>query len=120
MQPNKHIIWAMYYKSVFPENSGTPKLSILIGLSIIFTIHFGGNTPIFGNTQILNLKIFGHFGVRIPLKWRLGNSFPPAGSLVDIIDQVNGSGHKLRSETSITKNHLHNNTNTGWWLNQPI
>ena len=30
------------------ENSGTPKLSILIGCSIIFTIHFGGFPPIFG------------------------------------------------------------------------
>ena len=34
------------------ENSGTPKSSILMGFSIIFTIHFGGNTPIFGNTHI--------------------------------------------------------------------
>ena len=31
------------------ENSGfSSKSSILIGFSIIFTIHFGGNTPIFG------------------------------------------------------------------------
>jgi len=35
------------------ENSGTPKSSILIGVSIIFTIHFGGKTPIFGNIHIL-------------------------------------------------------------------
>ena len=34
------------------ENRGTPKSSILIGFSIIFTIHFGGNTPIFGNPQM--------------------------------------------------------------------
>ena len=34
------------------ENSGTPKSSILIGFSIIFTIHSGGNTPIFGNTHM--------------------------------------------------------------------
>ena len=33
------------------ENSGTPKSSILIFFSIIFIIHFGGNTSIFGNTQ---------------------------------------------------------------------
>ena len=32
------------------KNSGTPKSSIFIGFSIIFTIHFGGNTPIFGST----------------------------------------------------------------------
>ena len=34
------------------ENNGTPKSSILKGFSIIFTIHFGGFRPIFGNTQI--------------------------------------------------------------------
>ena len=33
------------------KNNGTPKSSILIGFSIIFTIHFGGNTiPIFGTS----------------------------------------------------------------------
>jgi len=35
---------------MFPKMMGTPKSSILIGFSIIFTIHFGGVTPIFGNT----------------------------------------------------------------------
>ena len=34
------------------ENSGTPKSSILIGCSIIFTIHFGG-PPLFLETPIL-------------------------------------------------------------------
>ena len=34
------------------KNRGTPKSSILIGFSIIFTIHFGG-THIFGNIQIV-------------------------------------------------------------------
>ena len=34
------------------KNHGIPKSSILIGFSIIFTIHFGGNTPIFGNTHM--------------------------------------------------------------------
>ena len=34
------------------KNSGTPKSSILIGFSIMFTIHFGGFPPIFGNTHI--------------------------------------------------------------------
>ena len=34
------------------ENSGTPKSSILIGFSIIFTIHFGVRTPILGNTHL--------------------------------------------------------------------
>ena len=36
------------------ENSGTPKSSILIEFSMIFTIHFGGNTPIFGATPIIS------------------------------------------------------------------
>ncbi len=34
------------------KNRGTPNSSILIGFSIIFTIHFGGFPPIFGNTHI--------------------------------------------------------------------
>ena len=34
------------------KNNGTPKSSILIGFSIIFTIHFGGTPPIFGSTPI--------------------------------------------------------------------
>ena len=29
------------------KNNGTPKSSILIGFSIIFTIHFGGKIPLF-------------------------------------------------------------------------
>ncbi len=33
------------------KNSVTPKSSILIGFFIIFTIHFGGFPPIFGNTR---------------------------------------------------------------------
>ena len=33
------------------KNRCTPKLSILIGFSIIFTIHFGV-PPIFGNTHV--------------------------------------------------------------------
>ena len=37
------------------ENSGTPKSSILIGFSIIFTIHFGGNT-LFLETPIYTCK----------------------------------------------------------------
>ena len=35
------------------KKNGTPKSSILIGFSIIFTIHFGGfSTPIFGNIHM--------------------------------------------------------------------
>ena len=40
------VIW------MFPKIMGTPKSSILIGFSIIFTIHFGGKPTIFGNTQL--------------------------------------------------------------------
>ena len=36
------------------KNNGTPKSSILITLSIIFTIHFGGFHPIFGNIHFWN------------------------------------------------------------------
>ena len=42
----------------FSKNRGTPKSSILIGFFIIFTIHFGGFPPIFGNTlSVLFLKV---------------------------------------------------------------
>ena len=37
---------------LFPKIMVPPNHPILIGFSIIFTIHFGGNTPIFGNTHI--------------------------------------------------------------------
>ena len=63
------LIWTLElvikkYSMGVSENGGTPKSSILIGISIIFTIHFGGNTPIFGNTPMgLN---WGVFLTRIP------------------------------------------------------
>ena len=37
---------------VSKTRGGPPKSSILIGFSIIFTIQFGVNTPIFGNTHM--------------------------------------------------------------------
>ena len=50
MEPRKHMDVS--------ENSGTPKSSILIGFSIIFTIHFGVplflETPIYPNDLILH------------------------------------------------------------------
>ena len=52
------------------ENSGTPKSSILIGFSIIFTIHFGGFPPIFGTTQMKLSGWFGNSFVYIYLRWR--------------------------------------------------
>ena len=39
------------------KNNGTPKSSILIRLSIIFTIHFGGFPPSFGNIQICFVQL---------------------------------------------------------------
>ena len=38
---------------VFPKIGVPPNHPFLIRCSIIFTIHFGGNTPIFGNTHII-------------------------------------------------------------------
>ena len=38
---------------VSKNRGGTPKSSILIGFFIIFTIHFGGFTTIFGSTHVL-------------------------------------------------------------------
>ena len=40
------------------KNNGTPKSSILIGFSIIFTIHFGG-PPLFLETPIYQLVTTG-------------------------------------------------------------
>ena len=40
------------------ENRGTPKSSILIGFSIIFTIHFG--VPLFLETPTLKKLVFKH------------------------------------------------------------
>ena len=48
------------------ENSDTPKSSILIGFSIIFTIHFG--VPLFLETPISTIKIYK---VLAPFKRRL-------------------------------------------------
>ena len=45
------------YMGVNPKIMGPPpKSSILIGFSIIFTIHFGGNIPLFLETPILRTK----------------------------------------------------------------
>ena len=45
---------ARYIHQVFPKvGVKPPKSSILIGFSITFTIHFGGFTPIFGKTHML-------------------------------------------------------------------
>ena len=47
------------------KNNGTPKSSILVGFSIIFTIHFGGKIPLFLVQHpyglLWNQKSFGIF-----------------------------------------------------------
>ena len=48
------------------KNRDYPKSSISMGFSIIFTIHFGGKPPIFGNTNAL----------MTPYIWRRGVSSP--------------------------------------------
>ena len=65
------------------KNNGTPKSSILIGFSIIFTIHFGG-PPLFGNTHATSSHVFSPQNPRVwtnvtrhswnaPESYRLGN-----------------------------------------------
>ncbi len=48
--------WLKKWETFVSKNRGTPKSSILIGCSIIFTIHFGG-PPLFLETPIWNLRI---------------------------------------------------------------
>ena len=43
---------------MFPENSGTPQIIHFNRVFHILTIHFGGNTPIVGNTQIETFLIY--------------------------------------------------------------
>ncbi len=40
------------------KNRGTPKSSILIGFSLIFTIHLGGKPPIFVFTPIYYIHLY--------------------------------------------------------------
>ena len=48
---------------MFPKIVGfPPNHPFLIVFSIIFTIHFGGNTPIFGNTHIGIEKLHSYNG----------------------------------------------------------
>ena len=57
----------------FSENSGTPKSSILIGFSIIFTIHFG--VPLFLETPIwlcwVSMLVFGAVTIDLEFQARL-------------------------------------------------
>ena len=52
-------------------NGGTPKSSILIGISIIFTIHFGGFPPMFGNIHMVFLQQLWLFCMLIPVSFRV-------------------------------------------------
>ena len=45
------------------KNRGIPKSSILIRFSIIFTIHFGGNTTFFGNIHMW-MPAFSPIGIQ--------------------------------------------------------
>ncbi len=40
-------LWKVTHICMFPKNNGTPSSSVLIGFSIIFTIHFGSIFPLF-------------------------------------------------------------------------
>ena len=47
---------------MFPKIMGfPPKSSILIGFSMIFTIHFGGFPPILGNTHVVMFRHLRHW-----------------------------------------------------------
>ena len=65
------------------KNRGTPKASIFIGFSIIFTIHFGGFPPIFGLTPICFVK-----GILVFKICQLGSSTKLANQLVKLTDDL--------------------------------
>ena len=76
------------------KNRGTPKSSILIGFSIILTIHFGG-THIFGNIQI----VVGFPRVSFPPNRRKEADWMP-GLVLDLYGSVGVCGFDgLGSET---------------------
>ena len=60
-----------YHHLGVSENRGTPKSSIFIGISIIFTIHFGGFIPIFGNPPFrMKLSTFDGSSVALARNYR--------------------------------------------------
>ena len=86
------------------ENSGfSPQIIhfILIGFSIIFTIHFGGNTPIFGNTHIYPihyLKVGWPFPIKFSTGLGLGSSSPKASeNALTELDCLAGTSRLLGS-----------------------
>ena len=68
-----------------------PKSSILIGFSIIFTIHFGGFPPIFGN---IHIPIKDNLGRRC-LDFLLGQGH--FGRIAKVILANNTQEHELKS-----------------------
>ncbi len=77
------------------KNNGTPKSSILIGFSIIKFIHFGGFTPIFGNTHIHMIQTVAvlsmeAFLVAFSVKdWQVKfNSQQPKVYLIEILEDT--------------------------------
>ena len=58
------------------KNNGTPKSSILIGFSIIFTIHFGGKIPYFWfNTHVYQTLDVNLLMIPIYGAWKNGQSW---------------------------------------------
>ena len=62
--PSLELQYIPYYHMGVSKNwGGPPKSSILIGFSVIFTIHFGVFTPNFGNTHIYHIPSQRYFWV---------------------------------------------------------
>ena len=78
------------------KNNGTPKSSILIGFSIIFTIHFGGKIPLFLETPPCQLPCLGAVPSSQRPGWRICRFL----------------GARAQAELDIAL--------PSWWLNQPI
>ena len=79
------------------ENSGTPKSSILIGFSIIFTYfhHPFWDTPIFGNTQITKTNVHDLFFFQVPHRCRFCGVYLSSAAS----HQVTGSWNRWRAES---------------------
>ena len=91
------------------KNNGTPKSSILIGFSIIFTIHFGGFPPIFGSTPIC----FCWQGSTSP--WRIESPSPEMLQETDLLNS--GEFLNLRQQCFLEKQKFQLDTACEclWW-----
>ena len=72
-----HIVETTFINMDVSENKGTPKSSTLIGFSIIFTIHFGGPTPIFATHPYQR-----SWSLRDPATWRSSIAILPFAAMV--------------------------------------